>query len=822
MIVIYAEKPDMGVKIAAALDCIHLNNGTDVNFSELNRYDEEIKKQRIRDGLFNITYAGEETIITWGIGHMVGLKQAYDYDESYKKWENLPLPYIPEEYGTKITTPNTAQFCRIKNLFYAADKIICATDDDREGDLIFAYIYDFINCHTPYERALFNKQSQAEFIKAFSPENLVPSWKRQPVIDAGKARSAGDFIVGAGPTVAMSLKFDGNGTLSVGRVQTAVLNMICEREHEIKNFKPKNYWVIKADFICPNGNKYSAEHITKRFDILIAAKEIFNKISDKKEAVISSIEKKDVKKGKPNLYSLATLQMEANKRYGFSLEYTLKIAQSLYDKGYTTYPRTENLFLPEDMMDEMDDVIDILSNNPNYSQYFPDRSEWVDYHTKKYFDNKKVGSHYAIVTTKSMPAQLSKNESLIYDLIAKSVITMIYPDAVLSTTSIETNVDGEKFITKGTTIKNAGYMAVTGIPKEQLLPDLGMGDIVAVKQIFIQPKKTEPPKRYTGASLLVAMINCGKTLEDEELKEIMSKGPDGKPRGLGRPSSQASIVKTLEDRGYIEEQKKSIVPTKKGLTLIAVCPVEDLKSPVMTAKWEKRLDDIEDGKDTYEDFMNDLENAVRKWTEDIMNTNKTFNNTNNSSGNYYCPICRKKMKKVFWGYICSGNDPEKGEDSCPFRISDIIAKKKIPDKEMINLLTKGKTSLIKGFTAKSGNKFDAYLVVDREKKGIAFEFEDNSPKETNLKCLLCGKTLNKMNWGYGCSGYREGCTFALGKISGYIPTESEVRRLLDGKTILVKNLKSKNSGRKYDANISLCLDEEDEDFGKYQFSFPEV
>lgn len=315
MIVIYAEKPDMGAKIAAALDCIHLNNGTDVNFSELNRYDEEIKKQRIRDGLFNITYAGEETIVTWGIGHMVGLKQAYDYDESYKKWENLPLPYIPEEYGTKITTPNTAQFCRIKNLFYAADKIICATDDDREGDLIFAYIYDFINCHTPYERALFNKQSQAEFIKAFSPENLVPSWKRQPVIDAGKARSAGDFIVGAGPTVAMSLKFDGNGTLSVGRVQTAVLNMICEREHEIKNFKPKNYWVIKADFICPNGNKYSAEHITKRFDILIAAKEIFNKISDKKEAVISSIEKKDVKKGKPNLYSLATLQMEANKRY---------------------------------------------------------------------------------------------------------------------------------------------------------------------------------------------------------------------------------------------------------------------------------------------------------------------------------------------------------------------------------------------------------------------------------------------------------------------------------------------------------------------------
>ena len=137
-----------------------------------------------------------------------------------------------------------------------------------------------------------------------------------------------------------------------------------------------------------------------------------------------------------------------------------------------------------------------MSNNPNYSQYFPDRSEWVDYHTKKYFDNKKVGSHYAIVTTKSMPAQLSKNESLIYDLIAKSVITMIYPDAVLSTTSIETNVDGEKFITKGTTIKNAGYMAVTGIPKEQLLPDLGMGDIVAVKQIFIQPKKTEPPKRY--------------------------------------------------------------------------------------------------------------------------------------------------------------------------------------------------------------------------------------------------------------------------------------------------------------------------------------
>lgn len=819
MIVIFAEKPDMGTKIAAALDSIHLNNGTDVCFDEINKYEVQIKQQRQQDRQFSIMFEGEDIVVTWGYGHMVGLKQAYDYNESYKKWSNLPLPYIPDEYETKITTSDYAQFKHIKELFYSADKIICATDNDREGDLIFSYIYDYINCHTPYERALFNKQSQAEFVQAFSADNLISSSDRQSVIDAGKARSAGDFIVGAGPTVAMTLKNEGNGVLSVGRVQTAVLNMICERENEIKNFKPKNYWVIKAVFETKRNEKYDAEYIEKRFDTLVAAKAVYEKISDKKDAFISDIELKEVKKGKPNLYSLATLQMEANKKYGFSLDYTLKIAQSLYDKGFTTYPRTEHLYLPEDMMNEMDEILNIMAKSPEYSQYFPDDSDWDNYHTKKYFDNSKIGSHYAIVTTKSIPDQLSKHEKIIYDLIAKSVICMIYPEAVLNTTKIITDINGEKFITKGTSIKDAGYMKLTGIPKEQLLPELNIHDIVQVKDTSILPKKTEPPKRYTGATLLSAMINCGKNLDDEELKEVMSRGPDGKPRGLGRPSSQASIVKTLEDRGYIEEQKRSIAPTKKGMTLIRVCPIDELKSPVMTAKWEKRLDDIEEGKDTYEDFMSDLESAVRKWTEDIMSTDKKFDNST-SGGNYYCPICRKKMKKVFWGYACSGYNSENEEDNCPFHISDTIAKKKIPDKEMINLLTKRKTSLIKGFTSKAGKKFDAYLVVDKDNKSIAFEFEDNSPKETSLTCPMCGKNLNKMNWGYGCAGYREGCTFAVGKISSYMPTEAEVRRLLKGDTILVKGLKSK-TGRKYDANINICLDENDDNYGRYQFSFPE-
>lgn len=812
MRVIYAEKPDIGTKIAAALDCIHLDNGTVVSFDKLLQYENEIKRQRATDGMFRITYKGEETIVTWGYGHMVGLKQAYDYDEKYRKWSNIPLPYIPESYELKITTDNLKQFRLITDLFHKADLIICATDNDREGDLIFDYIYRYSNCKTPFMRALFNKQAQSEFQKAF--DNLVSSYDRQPVIDAGRARSAGDFISGAGPTVAMTLKYDGHDVLSVGRVQTAVLNMIYEREKEILNFKPKDYWVIQAEF--GQQEVYIGEHINKKFEKINEAKEILKRIKEEKTAIVTDIESKNSKKGKPNLYSLQTLQMDANKKYGFSLDYTLKITQSLYEKGYVTYPRTDSLYLPEDMKEEMDEVLRYMSNNSYFEQYFPPISKWENYHTKKYFDNNKVGSHYAIVTTKANPKNLSPQEEKIYLLIAKSVITMVYPDAVICTTTIKTTINGEDFITKGSSVKEAGYMKVTGIPKEHSLPNLAKEEIVSVNKVSLVAKKTEPPKRYTGASLLVAMINCGKMIDDEELRAVMTREVDGKPRGLGRPSTQASIVKTLETRGYIEIKNKTIYPTSKGMKLIEVCPVNELKSAVMTAEWEKRLDDIEAGKDTYEDFMHDLENTVRKWTEEIMSQeNKEFNENKEK---YYCPICRKVMKKVFWGYTCSQNEGE--NPICDFHIGDTIAKKKIPEKEFKNLFTKGSTGLIKGFTSKNNKKFDAYIVVDKQNKGIAFKFEDKAPKETELQCPICNKALNKMEWGYGCSGYKEGCTFSLGKISGHMLTEDEARKLIKGKKISLKGLKSK-TGRKYDADISLCLQEDDEQYGKYVFSFPE-
>lgn len=810
MTVIFAEKPDMGIKIAAALDSIHLDNGIDVGFDDIANYTDIIKKQRKKDGYFRINFYDDETIVTWGYGHMVGLKQAKDYNEAYARWENLPLPYIPEEYELKVTTDDTRQFSIIERLFRDSDRIICATDDDREGDLIFDYIYTYIGCNTPFQRAVFNKQSKEEFIKSFTESNLIDSSERQLIIEAGRGRSIGDFICGAGPSVAMTLKYNSQDVLSVGRVQTAVLNMIVVRELDIINFKPQPYWVIKAFFKTPSGEVYEAYHNKKRFTTKEDADKVLECIKNSKDGFIKDIDIKQFKKKKPNLYSLATLQMDANKAFGFSLKNTSDIAQGLYDKGFITYPRTDSLFLPEDMMNEMDNVLSMLENS-SYGNLFPQNKEY--FKNNLYFDNSKVSSHYAIVPTSTEANGLNDSEEKIYSLIAKSVITMVHPEATLSKTTVTTIMNNEEFITNGNSVVDPGYMVVTGIPKEHLLPNLAYDMNVAVVDCKKEYKQTEPPKRYTEASLLNAMINCGNTLEDDELREIMSKGPDGKPRGLGRPSTQASIVATLERRCYIEKKGKTIHPTKKGMAMIQAFPVEDLKSAKMTAMWEKRLDDIEAGKETFDNFIYDLEESVRRWTKEIMESNKNIRLERTSDGsteaNYRCPVCKRKIKKLHWGYVCTGKDAE--ENPCSFSIGFNIAQKRLTDSDFSNLFNKGATGLIKGFVSSTtGDKFDAFLKYNPETKNVEFA----RSMDTVHRCFICKKPLKKFEWGYGCSGYSEGCKFALGSFAKRKLTESQVTNLLKGETVVLKDVTSKN-GYKYDATIRICKEQGD-NYGKLE------
>lgn len=793
MITIFAEKPDMGTKIAAALDGITLSSGKKVSFEQLAFFEKQIKAQRAKQGYFKIHYQGQPAYVTWGYGHLCELKQAQDYHSEYKNWRKLPLPYIPESYDLKLASNAEDQYRIVEKLFMRSDLIICATDNDREGDLIFDNIYRYMKCNVPFQRALFNKQAKDEYLKAFSKEKLVDSKERRPVIDAGRARSAGDFVVGSGPTVALTLQNPGiRGVLSVGRVQTATLNILVQRELEINNFKPKDYWVLKGKFQLPSGESYIGTHESKKITDQNKAQALLTKLQQSDRAGrVCSCKQKTFQKGKPHLYSLDTLQMDANKIYGFSLEKTLKIAQSLYEKGYTTYPRTDAVYLTNDMGQEMKQVLSMLFTLPAYEKYKTSVS--LNPKDRFYFDSSKVESHYAIVPTTSTPRNMTEDEQKVYHLVALVTICMVYPNAVMSKTDIETEVQGERFLTSGTSIVDPGFFHVVGAPKECNLPAVTEG--TTVHSLFgMEAKKTEPPKRYTAATLLNAMLNCGKTLEDAELKKLMANGPGGKPRGLGRPSSRASIVETLEKRGYTTLKGKTIFPTERGITMIERLPVEDLKSAEMTAHWEKRLDDIEHGADSYQSFMNDLERSVREWTKQIMEHQAFFASDNSS--NFLCPICHSPIIDMGWGYRCSKTH----NDECTFSINKKILGKTISNKQFEQFFQKGETEVINGFKSNKGTIFSASLAFDKESNAVQFRYP---PVDPSFLCPLCGSPLKKIKFGYGCSSYHStGCSFIIGTIAKKALTDQQIKQLLSGKVVNVNGMKN-HEGHKFNAGIFL-------------------
>lgn len=800
MIVIYAEKPDMGTKIAAALDGISLGSRK-VSFSEIEKYERQIKAQRAKDGCFMIRYDHQETCVIWGYGHMCELKQAKDINPAYAKWSNIPLPYIPEQYELKLVEGANQQYRKIREMFRKADKVICATDNDREGDLIMDYLCTYMGYHGKYWRAIYYEQSKESFQKAFSPENLVSYQKRKPVIDAGRARSAGDFLVGSGLTVAMTLKYPGNKVLSVGRVQTAVLEMIVERERAIRDFKPERFYSVKGKFVTDEKEVYEGSYQTKQIFEREKVRELLQKLRSTDHSTVAEVQKKKAKKNKPYLYNLQTLQMDCNKKFGLSLSDTLKIAQKLYEDGYTTYPRTDSMYLPNDMVPEMEEVLFRLVSTDAYKKYAPNQSVQAAMDiSRHYFDSTKVESHYAIVPTKKT-AKLQGTEQKVYDLIARSVLCMLYPDAVISKTMIRTACDGEIFLTNGTSIVEPGFYTVLGLPKETFLPSLTEGE--RVDGTFSADEKwTEPPKRYTDATLLSAMINCGKTLEDEDLRNLMAGKAGEQPKGLGRPSSQASIVKTLETRGYTEKQGKSIQPTEKGMLMMDCFPVEELKSAIMTAQWEKRLDDIEHGLDSYTAFMSDMEDAVRTWTREILDApvREEFIRRTIMETDYKCPECGKPIDKYPWGYGCSGHK----EKSCDFHIRSEIAGVEIPEKEWDAFFTNGKTGMIKGFKKKDGGTFSAMLKYDPDSKQVVFAFES----ESDLKCPTCGRSLLESTRTYTCPGTKDNsCAFVLWKrVYDKILPQSVVKKLLkDGISDPVSGLKGRD-GSSFTAPLK--LDEE--------------
>lgn len=727
MITILAEKPDVGNKIAAALDHITLASGKTVDFAALKANEKAVKAQQAKDGFLKIRYGGDDCCVTWGFGHLVQLKDAADYDPAYKSWYKLPKPFIPAAYELKLRTDGSAfdartkkQFALIKKLFAQSDCIINATDFDREGEVIFSYIYELAECQKPVQRVCFASQTKEGILDAFA--HLKTREEVRNIEQSGRMRGVADWVVGINLTVAMTLKSHVRGEVfSIGRVQTPTLRMLVDRELSIRNFKPEPYYTLDAVFKTAARETYAATHAKKRFTDRAEAERILNSIRGK-PGTVTEIEEKRFERDVPQLYSLSALQMDANAKYGMTLKETLAAAQALYDGGYTTYPRTDSRYLTEDMVPTVNRVLDSLQKDETYAPLIDGRKR--SFPKWRYFNNKKVESHFAIIPTVSRPKSLSGHQAKIYDLICRSVICMLYGNAVLNRSTVTTEVAGEPFVASGTTVIDPGYMAVTGREKETVLPKLAVGDVVS-GTYELKAKETEPPKRYTDKTLLAAMIAAGKDLEDEELKKILA---DPSVAGIGTPATRDAIIETLLKRGYAERSRKTLSATDKGIALIQSLPIEAIQSPALTAKWEKRLHEIERGNEQADAFQKDIERSVAVWCRQIQEATvvpPSKIETPNAEA-IPCPVCGKPLKKQSWGYGCSGY-----KDGCRFSVGR-ICKKTLTEAQLKRLVTVRDTGLMKGFKSKNGKPFSAHLLLDENNK-IVFRFEERKKPDVRKK-----------------------------------------------------------------------------------------
>lgn len=588
-ILVIAEKPSVGRDIAKVLKCTKKAEGY----------------------LYN-----DEYIVSWAVGHLVALYDPEDYDPAFKKWRYETLPIIPEEIKLKPIKNTQAQLVILKKLMKdkEVDSFVCATDSGREGELIFRYIYNIIKSKKPFKRLWISSMTDEAITEGFNA--MKDGEEYNNLYLSAKCRSEADWLVGINASRAFTIQY--NALLSIGRVQTPTLAILVERQKEINAFKPDDYWEVIAAFEKGYKGKWFEETSGEtKITTAEKAEEIVNKVKGQ-AGFIKSVEKEEKKQPPPLLYDLTELQRDCNKKFGFSASKTLSIAQDLYEKRkMITYPRTDSRYLSDDMVGKIGFVLKKL-NIPPYDRFVKYVLELDKLPiTKRIVDNSKISDHHAIIPTGSglNLNGLSGDELKVFDLVAKRFICVFYPSYVYSVTKIITDVLSELFMTKGTVVINYGYMELYKDDKpegrkkkdetddEAVLPDVVEQEQTTVSDALSERKKTKPPKPYNEASLLSAMENAGRFIEDEDLKEQL------KDSGLGTPATRAAIIERIIKVGYVERKGKNLIPTEKGMKLIEIVPKE-LKSPETTGKWERGLSSVAKGTMDDKRFMASINRYV--------------------------------------------------------------------------------------------------------------------------------------------------------------------------------------------------------------------
>lgn len=824
----------------------------------------------------------ESYVITWCVGHLVEMVYPEEYDSKYKKWKLEDLPFLPKDYKYGVIKSVSGQYDVVHKMLHREDidTVYWAGDAGKEGQTIEENIRNFGGVREGMQelRVWIDSQTEEEILRGI--KEAKPMREYANLGKSGIMRTIEDYAMGINFSRAMSVKYgnllnDAAGTksytaIAVGRVMTCVLGMVVIREREIRNFIETPFYrivgkftdaEIEAEWKTTEESAYYASPLLYKengFAKEEDAKAFLESLAGK-EARVSSVEKGISKKKAPLLFNLAELQAECAKRFKISPDETLQIAQDLYEKKLTTYPRTDARVLSSAVAKEISKNISRLKGYEPVSQFVNAIMQSGTYRSigrSAYTDDSKITDHYAIIPTGQLTELNSVNglHRQVYDLIVRRFLSIFYPPAEYQTVKFIAKIEKESFFAGGKILKSPGYLAVMGKEateekdedggeKEEgtnaktllaMIEKLSENDVVPVKGMDIKEGKTSPPKRYTSGSMVLAMENAGQLIEDEELRAQI------KGSGIGTSATRAEIIKKLVRVGYLNLNRKSqvLTPTMLGEMIFETVSmtVPELLNPKMTASWEKGLDGITRGTVDMGEYRAKLEDFIRRETLSMAQTDRkqelikriqplTGKESRGAAAKkklgIKCPLCDGEVEITPFGYGCSNYRT----NCCKFSIGT-IAGRDLTEEEVTKLLTEGKTEILNGFVSKSKKKFSAALVYKKDENGvpsIQFDFSGNVPDVLEgVACPVCGDPIEIMPYGYTCRRHRENpeaCYFSIGKIAEKQLSKQDVTELIqNGHTQTLRGFKSKN-GKKFDAVLTLT---EEDGRKKLKFDFEHV
>ncbi len=792
-------------------------------------------------------FESDEYVLSSAVGHLLEIAVPEEYDVKRGKWTFTHLPMIPPHFALNPIAKTESRLKALSKLIKRKDVtgLINACDAGREGELIFRLIAQYTKAKQPVQRLWLQSMTPGAIRDGFA--NLRRDEDMQPLADAARCRSEADWLIGINGTRAMTAfnsKEGGFYLTTVGRVQTPTLSIVVEREEKIKKFVPRDYWEVRADFVCAagiyEGRWLDKQHKKDENDPEKRPERLWSKAAA--ESIVAACrgkignvteESKPTTQMAPGLFDLTSLQREANSRFGFSAKNTLGLAQALYEKHKVlTYPRTDSRHLPEDYLDTVKETLDAVAENNNYHQFAKQilNKGWVK-PNKRIFDNTKISDHFAIIPTPQVPKNLSEPEQKLYDLVTRRFMAVFFPAAEFQVTTRFTEVSGHQFKTEGKVMTNPGWLAIYGkdVVDEK---DENSGTLVAVAKdekvktdkITANELVTKPPARYSEATLLSAMEGAGKLIDSDELREAMAG------KGLGTPATRAAIIEGLLNEKYLLREGREMIPTAKAfqlMTLLHGLGVDELTEPELTGEWEQKLAQMERGKISRDEFMRE----IAQMTQIIVKRAKEYDN-DTIPGDYAtlktpCPNCSSVVKENYRRFACT---------KCEFSMSKVPGGRQFEIPEVEELLANRTIGPLQGFRSKMGRPFAAILKISRDNEinnyKLEFDFGQNDgegeggePVDLSAltplgPCPKCGGGVYEMSLGYVCEktlAKPKACDFRSGRIilQQEILPEQMTKLLNEGKTDLLPGFVSQRTRRPFKAFLARGKD------GKISFEFEE-